>query len=138
MTTYPAAIRDEALALHNMRLIRAEERRAHPSVATLTTGFAALQTHARRFLAAIEAQPASTSAVQGIKTLHVRAARILVAASTDYVRGLHSVNQPLLNAGDTLVARFETNLRQAALQGDALYKSLGGYSAFKNRLDFEA
>jgi hypothetical protein len=138
MTTYPGAMKEEALALHNLRLVRAEVKRAHPAMVKLTSDFAAAHTHAQRFLAAIEAQPAATSAVHGVKALHVRAANTLVAATTDYVRGLHPVNQKLLNVGDTLVARFETDLRYAVHQGDALYHSLGGYSAFKNRIDWQA
>jgi hypothetical protein len=138
MTNFPAATMEEALALRNVRLVRAEESRSHPSLAKLTTYFAAAQTHARRYLAAIEAQPAATSAVKAIKTLHQQEATALVAATTDYVRGLHPVDQKLLDAGDMVFARFQRDLRRAGSQGDALYHRLGGYAAFKNRLDFEA
>ena len=111
--------------------------RPNPSLAKLTTHFAAAQTHARRFHAAIEAQLAATSAVKVIKTDRQEASA-LITATTNYVRGLHPIDQKLLNASYTAFARFQRDYRRAAVQGDALYHRLGGYAAFKNRLDFQA
>ena len=76
--------------------------------------------------------------MKAIKTLHRQEASALVTATTDYVRGLHPIDQKLLNARDTAFARFQRDYRRAAVQGDALYHQLGGYAAFKNRLDFQA
>jgi hypothetical protein len=121
-----------------LRLVRAEEKNAHPSLAKLASDFAAAKTHAQKFLAASETQPAATPAVQAVKALDVHAASTLVAATRDYVRGLHPFSQKLLDAGDALFARFTNDLSpQAAAKGDALYQRLGGYAAFEHRVDFQ-
>jgi hypothetical protein len=73
-----------------------------------------------------------------MKALHLQEARTLVAATTDYTRGLTPYNQHLLNTGDMLWARFVTQVRASSRAEDVTYDRLGGYTAFKNRVDRNA
>jgi hypothetical protein len=138
LSDYPTAVGQMALAAHNLNLVRNEEKKAKPSLRRLVVDFAAAQSHAKLYLAAVSDLAASRPVVQQMKALHLQEARTLVAATNDYARGLKPYNQHLLNAGDLLWARFVTQVRASSRAEDVTYHRLGGYAAFKNRIDWNA
>jgi hypothetical protein len=136
LTDYPGAVQQMAAVVHNYRLTLAEEKEAHPSLARLLADLSAAQTHATAYLTAVEALPTERPIVQQMKALHIREARTAVAATTDYVHGLKPFNQRQLDAGDALWTRFLAQVRASSQAEEATYRRLGGYAAFKNRVDF--
>ena len=138
LSDYPTAVGQMALAPHNLNLVRNEEKKAKPSLPRLVADFAAAQSHAKLYLAAVSALAAARPVVQQMKALHLQEARTLVAATNDYARGLKPYNQHLLNTGDLLWARFVTQVRASSRAEDGTYHRLGGYAAFKNRVDWNA
>lgn len=136
LSQYPTAVGQMALATHNLNLVRNEEKKAKPSFTRLVADFTAGQSHAKRYLAAVSALRADRPVVQRMKALHLREARTLVAATNDYVHGIEPFNQHRLDTGDALWARFMTQVRASSHAEDVTYRRLGGYGAFKNRVDW--
>lgn len=138
MTSIPAGQQEKALAIHQLALLKSALRAPTLNLPKLVSYAQVANQHADAFVAAVGTEPAATSDVTTVKALHLQEARLFLAATSDYLRGLRRRDPKLLTAGDGLLQRSYKFAQQSARRGEALYHRLGGYQAFGSRIDFQA
>jgi hypothetical protein len=138
ITAVPGSVRYEALAVHQIALLRQGLGAKSPDLTKLVSEARTANHDAALYAAAVEREPAATPDVRAVKALQEQSASDFAGATSDYLRGLQERDLKLLDQGDNLRSSSYQLSQQTSQRGEALYQRLGGYRAFGSRIDFQA
>lgn len=108
-----------------------------PSDAELQTWFDQAHASAQTLTARVTQLRSNDPELGAVTRQMRRAAHLMLAATRDYSLGLAADDLDRVERGDPKIRRGQRLMVQASNRADRLYTQLGGYDAFRGKIDFD-